>query len=360
MALTAVRDGKIKSSDEYRLRWRFVAERQTARQNQYLMATPSKIRAGAIADLCGAYKTNFAKRSKNPHHEFDVRYRSRKMEQSISLQKDSFVKQGSKSKSKLFFPQSIKDTIKTSPIMPSKFWTSIQKDCRLIRNVLGEIYLAIPIEKPTSPAVTDNINVISLDPGVRTFLTGFAPASDSPFVKIGDQDIGRIMRLSHHADKLISLITTEKNYKMRVRLQHRLDQLRMKIQRLKADCHHRVADYLTKTYDTIIIPVFETSKMARRATRKISSKSVRAMMTWSHYAFRQKLIAKATERGKRVILVTEEYTSKTCCLCGNIKYNLGGSKTYRCASDGCRLKIDRDWNGAINIFLKHMTECTKR
>jgi len=44
--------------------------------------------------------------------------------------------------------------------------------------------------------------VISLDPGVRTFMTGYDPSGVA--VEWGKNDIGRIYRLSHACDKLQS------------------------------------------------------------------------------------------------------------------------------------------------------------
>ena len=50
--------------------------------------------------------------------------------------------------------------------------------------------------------------------------------------------------------------------------------------------------------------------------------------------------------------VNEAYTSKTCSCCGNIQWNLGGAKLYKCSQ--CKAVMDhRDDNGAKNIFLKN-------
>jgi len=44
--------------------------------------------------------------------------------------------------------------------------------------------------------------VISLDPGVRTFMTGYDPSGTA--VEWGKNDIGRVYRLCHAYDKLQS------------------------------------------------------------------------------------------------------------------------------------------------------------
>src|SRR5438874_13211852 len=83
----------------------------------------------------------------------------------------------------------------------------------------------------------------------------------------------------------------------------------------------------------ILLPEFKTKNMVKRGFRKIHSKTARQMMTWSHYRFRQYLLHKSREYPWcKVVICTEEYTSKTCGCCGVINRNLGSSKTFKCPS----------------------------
>jgi|GraSoiStandDraft_51_1057287.scaffolds.fasta_scaffold647892_2 putative transposase len=74
------------------------------------------------------------------------------------------------------------------------------------------------------------------------------------------------------------------------------------------------------------------------------------MLTWSHGRFLNRLLSKAEELGKKVVIVSEAYTSKTCSACGWINRNLGGQKVFRCRD--CKWVVDRDVNGARGIFLR--------
>ena len=56
----------------------------------------------------------------------------------------------------------------------------------------------------------------------------------------------------------------------------------------------------------------------------------------------------------RVVICTEEYTSKTCGFCGYIHKKLGGSKVFCCPQ--CKTNLDRDINGARNILLRYLTK----
>ncbi len=56
----------------------------------------------------------------------------------------------------------------------------------------------------------------------------------------------------------------------------------------------------------------------------------------------------------RVIIVTEEYTSKTCGACFNVHNKLGGNKRFACPV--CGYEADRDANAARNILIKHLSQ----
>jgi putative transposase len=88
--------------------------------------------------------------------------------------------------------------------------------------------------------------------------------------------------------------------------------------------------------------------------RKLNSKTVRQMLHWAHYRFKQTLKFHGLKRGTTVIDVSEEYTSKTCTKCGHVHQNLGGSKHFKCPH--CGHSIPRDWNGALGIFLKALRD----
>lgn len=88
---------------------------------------------------------------------------------------------------------------------------------------------------------------------------------------------------------------------------------------------------------------------------KLSRGTKKSMLTWAHYRFRQRLLWKGEQsKSCKVILVTEEYTSKTCGACGAINSNLGSKKEFKCPA--CEVEMDRDNNGARNILIKFLTE----
>jgi putative transposase len=219
----------------------------------------------------------------------------------------------------------------------------------------GRWFVNMPVEMDV-PASRNGGKTIALDPGLRCFLTGF---DGNYFTEFGKHDFGRIARLCQHLDKIQSKRDQLKGSvfsRLRYRLRQAMEKIRTKIKNLRSEAHKQVGSYLARNYDVIYLPHFETSEMVARGSRKLNSKSARAMMTWAFYQFSQTLEHLCNRYGSRLVRVTEEYTSKTCTKCGHIHKKLGGSKTFKCPN--CVREIPRDFNGALGIFLKALWDTT--
>ena len=191
---------------------------------------------------------------------------------------------------------------------------------------------------------TPKVPIVALDPGVRTFQTAYSPEGAT---KLGDQASCRIFRLMRHVDRLVAF-KDRRSREKRLRLEKR-------IKNLVNELHWKIARKLASEYDTIIIPAFETQQMAKRRGRKINKTAVRMMLRLSHYTFRCRLQHVANKLGSRVIVGTEEYTSKTCGCCGVVHKDLGSAKVFKCPN--CDIWVDRDLNGARNIYIKLLAGC---
>lgn len=108
----------------------------------------------------------------------------------------------------------------------------------------------------------------------------------------------------------------------------------------------------------ILIPEFGVSDMVKKRgkngswKRDISKNTSRRMLLLAHYRFRQRLLNKAKQYGRNVVIVNEAYTTKTCTRCGVLNNKVGGKKTFIC--NDCYLIIGRDDNGARNILLRNI------
>ena len=220
-------------------------------------------------------------------------------------------------------------------------------DSRLVYRA-GKFYLALPRKEVRAVAENQGRRVVSIDPGVRTFHTFYASDVTG---KIGSGDFSRIQRLASHLDDLLSRASKAPKQRKR-RMMLAAARMREKIKALVDELHHKAALFYVRNFDVILLPRFETSQMVGKAGRKIRHKTVRSLLSFAHYRFAQFLKHKAFEYGKVVVDVTEEYTSKTHPLTGEIR-NIGSAKRLRISKTEW---IDRDICGAFNIMLKALAD----
>ena len=344
-ALAHIKAGKYHKKNLYWLRNRFVTACNVQPAHRFLLDTPKHVRDGACKDLETAYKANFARMKTKPTHRFDIRFRCKKDTQSIVIPKASVrVADGG---GILIYPR--KHSAAPIRTTSRQRFSEIQHDCRLSRDRTGRWILYVPTEVETFAEITENQGdrICSVDPGVRTFATTWSPRGEA--FKIGDGDATRFARHLIHMDGLIGEASKAKGKRGR-RLRKALARMRQRHENLMRDFHCQVANYLVKRYDVILLPHFDSKAMASRARRKLTTRTVRSMMGLGHGVFRQRLSDAASRRGVTVTECTEEYTSKTCSRCGWIHPTLGGAKTFKCKA--CDLRIDRDLQGAFNIYLK--------
>lgn len=295
---------------------------------------PYQIKSIAIKDACKSV-SNAKKKYKNGFGISRCRFRSRKeVVQSCYIPKSAV--------SSLGIYHTILGEAKFKEALPSDFG-----DCRLVK-AYGDYYLAVPENVPQLQSDNQG-RVVALDPGIRTFNTFF---SESSFGELGIGANLKIQKLCFKLDKLISRLTKAKS-KQKRRMLLAATRLRGKIKNLVDELHKKTARFLVDNFDIILLPTFETSQMASKAKRRIRSKSVRQMLTLSHYKFKQFLKHKAFENSKIVLDVNEAYTSKTVSWTGEIIHKLGGSKIIK-SSDGSMMP--RDWNGARGIFLRALVD----
>jgi putative transposase len=235
---------------------------------------------------------------------------------------------------------------KQRKLLPS----SIDHDCKIMYD-RGAYYLVLTVdeeEKLYSPAPNE---VISLDPGVRTFQTGYSP--DGLVMKAGEEHIQQLKKLYNKIDHLRS-IRSQSSYRKKWRLRQRLSKLELKFYNISQNFHNQLASLLVNQFNTILLPEFRTSEML--TGNKIGSKTKREMQGLSHYRFQQKLKGLCERDKRNLVIVTEEYTTKTCGCCGHIWNAVGGSKIYRCQNKECKYEVDRDVHGSRNILIKYYTE----
>ena len=230
----------------------------------------------------------------------------------------------------------------------------LRKEVKLIKDRLGKWYIAVPVAIGLKPCEKETI--CALDPGVRTFQTAYGTDGaihhiGSSFQKIEEELLKADEWISRHAKiKDFQNLTQKERKKKKQNYRYRYLRCFERVRNRISDLHHKVASWLCKHYRIILLPKFETQNMV--SGDKLQSPTCRKMMTWSHYKFKQRLIAHAQHAGSKVFIVNEHFTSQTCGQCGNLHTELGGNKRFECPS--CKVVMDRDANAARNILLRNL------
>ena len=313
-------------------------------------SVPYQIKGDAVREAWQAMR-NVKSKAKQTGEKQDLRFQSRRMPtQSMFIPSSAIRENG-------IYPRVLGNSEYTESL-PAPIAKKREKgepkpineirDSRLLCED-GSWYLCATYNQTKQSHPTGITRVVALDPGVRDFLTYF---SETGFGWLGHQAINRIQRLCVYLDRLLSRIATCTLRRKKRTMRRAANQIRKRIRNLVKELHCKLVLFLVSNFDVILLPSFDTSQMALRQKRKIRKKSVRQMLTLSHYKFKQRLLEKAAEHGKHVIIVNEAYTSKTVSWTGEVKKKLGGQKIIT-ATDGT--SMHRDLNGARGVLVRFMT-----
>ena len=279
---------------------------------------PVHLRDYAFKEASQAFKSAM-QNLKRHKRKFNLKYKSKikAYKETIAIEK-CFINM----KNNSLFPGCMKKQGVDSVIRSNVAFSTIKnaKDGYLTYNrVLKTWILNISYEnsKSRKPSHEEYSDICSIDPGERDFITGYA---------------------------------TNRNHRRRQGLRRKLHRQIKRLIDLKDELHWKTINFLCTNYKTIILPKFGVSGVVCNLNKRVS----RNLMKLSHYKFRTRLIDKAREYGCKVVICTEEYTSKCCTNCGKIKKDLGSSKVYNC--NHCGIVIDRDVGAARSILLKVLTE----
>lgn len=228
---------------------------------------------------------------------------------------------------------------------------------------------SVPVKSGGINASTARVSC--LDPGTRTFNTYILP--DGTHGELLEGELKHMEKCTARLDSMYSSLARERIRRdhqvenndgerlCRRRYRKRRDRMKRRINKIAHhmrcrmhNAHYDAIHVLLDASDFILVPKFETRKMVRKAERVINNKVARAMYTWGHFTFRQRLASKVEmDRSKHMRVVGEPGTSKTCGNCGHWNEHLKGKKVLECR--GCGVEMNRDVNGARNNLLAELT-----
>lgn len=315
---------------------------------KWLTKLPYDSRQFSIDNFISGYRSALENKRKGNIASFDFSYKSKKMptqrfyinKKAIDMDLKLFKRRHA---GKCKITQKDKKRIKNNI-------SKIESNCLIVRD-RNRYFICIPNKKKIRE-IENREKFISLDPGERTFQTFYGEKS---YGKIGDNFKHKLDPKMKKIDKLIGTIEKETRSAERYKLRKKILSLRTKMKNKVTNLHWQTASFLVKNYEIIVLPRYETSKMISKNRSKLHKITKRRMLTLSHYSFLEKLkYLTKTVKSTKLIICTEEYTTKTCGNCGKINDYIEGSRIFECGI--CNVKIDRDINGARNILIKKLTE----
>ena len=299
-------------------------------KNKWVKEYHYDLRDEALRDLLKNIKSNIAK-----GEIFNIKFKSRKDEYTKNISISVLKKHWNKKNnfySSIFKPSNLK----TSECIPEQ----LNYDTRLLKTPLNKYYLCIQSNKKIIKC-ENQANMIFIDPGVKTFLTGYDPSGK--IITFGNKEnskrIGILLHFKNKLQSKLKINNSSKNNKLRIALLR----INNKIYNLISDLHYKSAKWLSENYNYIYLP-----RLNFHNFKNLNKKSKTLLSKYRHCEFLDTL-----KKFKNTIEVNESYTSKTCSNCGYLHKNLSNKDIYDCES--CKIKIGRDINASRNVMLRYFT-----
>ena len=303
--------------------------------HQFELNTPKDIRACAVKRCCDAMKTGFTNLMNGNIKHFNLKYKKKTDKlQTIELTPKLISVQDGEIK----IPSLGKKDCLLKTHKPVN--VNITQNVDIVRNRNEYwVHLCVPVDiKPSSSPLK---TVAGVDLGIRTFGT----------VHSHNTECDQITEYKHRDDLLKKLnmkIKLLKSLKRRIRKKHitKLEKKKTDI----VDClHWEFINHLLKHNDVVYLGDIKSHDIVKGS--KIKYLNI-AFNDLKFYLLKQRLLYKAFVLGKKVFMVPEPYTSKTCSCCGALNDKLGSKEVFEC--DCCKLVTGRDMNASKNMMMKGM------
>lgn len=212
--------------------------------------------------------------------------------------------------------------------------------------------------------IVNNVDLVRSNQGYYLHvITKTDPKEYEEAVVVGSVDFGIRTLATVHSNNLSNGETFITEYKHRVdllkKLNNRLKVMKGRIRKIqytriekkKKDIvdklHWDFINHLLSTNDVIYLGDIKSHDIVKHGKNKHLNSSFNDL---KFYQLKQRLLYKAFVKGKRVILVKEHYTTKTCSCCGTINNNIGSKEVFDCSH--CEMVTGRDINASKNMKLK--------
>jgi len=200
----------------------------------------------------------------------------------------------------------------------------------------GKYYASILVETDEyDPKDVNRQESVGIDFGLNSLAT-LSNGESFP----ASQPLKKELRKLKKEQRKLSRKVVGSNRRARAKL--RVQKLHFRVARQRQAILHQLSDYVTKTFDRIVIEDLNVKGMIKN--RKLS----RAISDVGFGMLRQMIEYKAKLRNCVVVIANRFFpSSKMCSSCGQIKQDLTlKDRVYTC---DCGLTLNRDLNAALNL-----------
>ena len=304
---------------------------------QWETNTPRDIREGAVKDVCTAHKSAVSNIiAKNIKH-FHLGFRKKKEPNKCLLLSSKLItnKNGILSIAPTYLKNDSKISMGKKTIKKHRNLV-IEHDCRLVKQKnIFLVIIPIPVE---ITGKRPPINYCGIDPGVKTFMTCFG--------NNGCVEHKHNEKILKDLDNKIKFLKDRRRTNCNRVKKKKINKIENRKENLIDELHWKTINRILKMNDFIFYGDIKSHGIVKNGN---NSNLNTDMNNLKFYKFKQRLLFKSVERGKKIYETKEHYTTKTCSFCG--KQNTPGlSRIYEC--ENCKKKIGRDVNAAKNILMK--------
>ncbi len=303
--------------------------------------TPKDIRSNAVNQCCSAYKSGFSNLKQGNIKFFKMKYKKKTAK---------------------------RQTIELTPKL-----ISIKKgEIRIVPSILKD-ECTLKVSRKNSMKIKDlkisnNVDIVRDNGDYHVHLIiPTKPVEQGPLERIAGVDLGLRKFATIHTNTLSGIHTTVTEYTHRrddiKKLNKKIDSMKQtkgkrcrsicyrNIERRKANLVNRLhwdfINDLLKDNDVIYLGDIKSHDIVKGGKNKYVNREFNDL---KFYKLKERCIYKASLLQKRVFLVPEHHTTKTCSCCGEINHNVGSKEVFSC--NACHFIAGRDINASKNIKMK--------
>jgi transposase len=327
--------------------------RKVAKQLQYEknknveeweLNTPKDIRAGAVNDVCKAIKTGMTNLKNGNIKYFNLNFRKKEeFNKSVVIPMKNIKNTNG---TIIIAPEYMKESFKMNKRTYKKYKNiEITCDCRIVKQK-NQYSLIIPmtckIEEKHGP-----VNYCGIDPGSRTFMTTFGNNGSTEYIH--NKDI--IKKINYKIKILKSNRSPKGQFKRNKCRKKQINKLEIRKSNIIDELHWKTINDLLNNNDFIFYGDIKSHGIVKNGSNKTLNLNINDLKL---YKFKLRLLYKASVCNKKVFLVNESFTTKTCSCCGKLN-DPGSSEVYKCTY--CKKSVGRDTNASKNILMKGIINC---